>query len=59
MEKRHVEKRDGGYWVGDSRVSVDSVVFAFLNGLPPESIAAECFPTEWINRILVLPLEAR
>ena len=45
MEKRYVEKRDEGYWVGDSRVSVDSVVLAFLNGLSPESIAAECFPT--------------
>ena len=45
MEERYVEQRDGGYWVSNSRVSVDSVVLAFLNGLSPESIATECFPS--------------
>ena len=45
MEKLYVQQRDGGYWVADTRVSLDSVVLAFLQGLSPETIAGECFPT--------------
>jgi uncharacterized protein (DUF433 family) len=45
MEKLYVQQRDGGYWVDDTRVSLDSVVLAFLQGLSPETIAGECFPT--------------
>jgi uncharacterized protein (DUF433 family) len=37
--KSHIEKRDGGYFVAGSRVSLDSVVCAFLRGASPESIA--------------------
>ena len=44
MEKQYVERRDEGYWIAGTRVSLDSVVFAFLDGLSPETIAAECFP---------------
>lgn len=44
MEKEYVERRDEGYWIAGTRVSLDSVVFAFLDGLSPETIAAECFP---------------
>lgn len=51
MEKRYVEKRDGGYWVNDSRISLDSVVFAFLDGLSPEAIARECFPTLSLEQV--------
>ena len=40
---RYVAERDGGYWIADSRVSLDSVVYAFLNGQSPESIA-QSFP---------------
>ena len=43
MEKVYVETHDGGYWISGSRVSLDSVVWAFLQGLSPEAIAAECF----------------
>ena len=28
----YVSQRDGGYWVGDTRVSLDSIVYAFLSG---------------------------
>jgi uncharacterized protein (DUF433 family) len=45
MEKAYVEVRDGGYWVGGTRVSLDSVVVAFIQGLSPETMVAECFPT--------------
>jgi uncharacterized protein (DUF433 family) len=39
MIKEYVENRDGGYWIVDSRVSLDSVVYSFLNGQSAESIA--------------------
>jgi len=43
MAREYVEQRDGGYWVSGSRVSLDSIVFAFLRGAAPESIA-QSFP---------------
>jgi uncharacterized protein (DUF433 family) len=38
MEKSYVEQRDGGYWVKGTRISLDSVVYAFKRGMAPESI---------------------
>jgi uncharacterized protein (DUF433 family) len=38
MEKTYVEQRDGGYWIGDTRISLDSIVEAFKSGAAPESI---------------------
>ena len=43
-EKDYVEKRNAGHWVAGTRVSLDSIVLAFLDGLSPETIAVECFP---------------
>ena len=43
MGNRYVEKRDGGYYVSGTRVSLDSVVYAFLRGESPEGIV-ESFP---------------
>jgi uncharacterized protein (DUF433 family) len=51
MEKLYVESRDGGFWVSGTRVSLDSVVLAFLEGLSPETIAAECFPTLTLEQV--------
>lgn len=42
MYHAYVEQREGGYWVQGTRVSLDSVVYRFREGLSPESIA-ECF----------------
>ena len=39
MEKTYVTQIDSGYRITDSRVSLDSVVYDFLSGLSPESIA--------------------
>ncbi len=39
----YIEQRDSGYWVRGTRVSLDSVVYRFLEGLSPESIQADCF----------------
>ena len=44
MGNEFVEQRDGGYWVNGSRVSLDSVVYAFCEGQTPEAIA-QSFPT--------------
>jgi len=38
MIQNYVDQHDGGYWVAGTRVSLDSVVYAFLDGLSPESI---------------------
>jgi uncharacterized protein (DUF433 family) len=43
MSKQYVEQRDGGYWVAGTRVSLDSIVYAFLEGQTAESIA-QAFP---------------
>jgi uncharacterized protein (DUF433 family) len=51
MEHPYVEMRDGGYWVRGTRVSLDSVVVAFVQGLSPEAIAAECFPTLTLEQV--------
>ena len=39
MTKQYVEQRDGQYWVIGTRVSLDSIVYAFLEGKSAESIA--------------------
>ncbi len=36
--KPYIKQRDGGYWIEGIRISLDSVVYAFLNGESPESI---------------------
>ncbi|MEM7582547.1 MAG: DUF433 domain-containing protein [Acidobacteriota bacterium] len=38
-EQTYIERRDGGYWVAGTRVSLDSLVVAFLSGQTAESIA--------------------
>lgn len=51
MDTHYVEQRDEGYWVAGTRVSLDSVVFAFLDGLSPETIVAECFPVLTLEQV--------
>jgi len=43
LAKQYVEQRDEGYWIEGTRISLDSVVYAFLNGDTPENIAQD-FP---------------
>ena len=33
MNQQYVAKRDGGYWVAGTRVSLDSIVYDFLDGM--------------------------
>jgi uncharacterized protein (DUF433 family) len=41
--KSYVEYRNEAYWVEGTRISLDSIVYAFRNGLSPESIV-QSFP---------------
>jgi uncharacterized protein (DUF433 family) len=43
LENQYVEQRDGGYYLSGTRISLDSVVYAFLRGESPEGIV-ESFP---------------
>lgn len=38
MAKEYVEKRDANYYVAKTRVSLDSIVYAFRRGESPETI---------------------
>jgi uncharacterized protein (DUF433 family) len=40
MATEYIEQRDGGYFIAATRISLDSVVYAFLRGESPEGIAA-------------------
>ena len=51
MEKQYVEKRDEGFWIAGTRISLDSGALAFLDGLSPETIVAECFPVLTIEQV--------
>ena len=50
MTNQYVQQVDGAYRVAGSRVSLDSVVYAFLSGQSPESIA-ESFPTLSLEQV--------
>lgn len=50
MAKDYITHRDGGYFIEDTRVSLDSVVHAFLRGESPEGIA-ESFPALQMEQI--------
>lgn len=50
LMKQYVEKVDGGYRLTDSRVSLDSVVQAFLRGQSAESIA-QSFPVLTLEQV--------
>ncbi|MBW4669926.1 MAG: DUF433 domain-containing protein [Cyanomargarita calcarea GSE-NOS-MK-12-04C] len=39
LTKAYIEQRNAGYWLEGTRISLDSVVYSFLNGESPESIA--------------------
>jgi uncharacterized protein (DUF433 family) len=41
MAKDYIEERNGGYYVTGTRVSLDSIVHCFQEGLSPEAILGE------------------
>jgi uncharacterized protein (DUF433 family) len=48
--KTYVEHRDGGYWVTGTRVSLDSLVYAFREGQTAESLA-QSFPVLTLEQV--------
>jgi uncharacterized protein (DUF433 family) len=38
MEKQYIEQHDRGYWVAGTRISLDSIVYAYRRGAAPETI---------------------
>jgi uncharacterized protein (DUF433 family) len=38
MAKEYIEEKDGNYYVAGTRVSLDSIVHAFLRGESPETV---------------------
>ena len=38
MQSEYIEQRNGGYYVAGTRISLDSVVYAFNRGESPEQI---------------------
>jgi uncharacterized protein (DUF433 family) len=50
MDKSYVEQRDGGYWMTGTRISLDSLVYAFKRGAAPASIQ-RAFPLLTLEEI--------
>ncbi len=50
LAKRYIQQRENGYWIEETRISLDSVVYAFLNGESPESIAQN-FPLLMLEQV--------
>jgi uncharacterized protein (DUF433 family) len=50
MERSYVAQRDGGYWIRGTRISLDSIVYAFKRGAAPESIQ-RAFPLLTLEEI--------
>ncbi|MGD1931565.1 MAG: DUF433 domain-containing protein [Leptolyngbyaceae cyanobacterium] len=48
--KTYIQLRNHGYWIQNSRISLDSVVYAFQNGLSPESIV-QSFPLLTLEQV--------
>lgn len=50
MSATYVEQRDGAYMISGTRVSLDSIVYAFLGGQSAESIA-QAFPVLTLEQV--------
>ena len=50
IAKQYVEEREGAYRIINKRVSLDSIVYAFLAGQSPESIG-QSFPTLTLEEV--------
>ena len=50
MHTQYVEQHEGAYRVAGSRVSLDSLVYAFWDGKSPETIA-QSFPTLTLEQV--------
>jgi uncharacterized protein (DUF433 family) len=51
MHSEYIEQRDGGYYVAGTRISLDSVVYAFNRGDSPDSILEEFPLLDKVSRV--------
>ena len=50
MKNQYIERRNEDYWIVGTRVSLDSIVYAFLGGQTAESIA-QSFPVLTLEQV--------
>ena len=50
MDQHGIEKRDGGYWIEGTRISLDSIVCSLKRGAAPEGIQ-QSFPVLTLEEI--------
>lgn len=50
MDQQSVEYRDDGYWIAGTRISLDSLVYAFHRGQTAEGIA-QSFPLLSLEKV--------
>lgn len=48
--KPYIEFKDQGYWIIGTRISLDSIVYAFCQGLYPESIV-QAYPLLTLEQV--------
>jgi uncharacterized protein (DUF433 family) len=48
--RSYVEYRNNAYWIAGTRISLDSIVYAFNRGLSPESIV-QSFPLLTLEQV--------
>ena len=51
MQSEYIEQRNGGYYVAGTRISLDSVVYAFNRGDSPERILEEFPLLDRVSRV--------
>lgn len=47
----YVEQRGDGWYLAGDRISVDSIIYSFREGLSPEAISRECFPSLTLEQV--------
>jgi uncharacterized protein (DUF433 family) len=50
MQKEYVRHSEGAYWIGDTRVSLDSLVYLFREGMSAESMV-ESYPALTLEQV--------
>jgi uncharacterized protein (DUF433 family) len=48
---QYVEQRGEGWYIAGTRVSLDSIVYAFRQGFSAETIASECYTTLTLEEV--------
>jgi uncharacterized protein (DUF433 family) len=51
MHSEYIEQRDGGYYVAGTRISLDSIVYAFNRAESPERIMEEFPLLDRVSRV--------